>query len=188
MQNPRVKIVPITELTPDQFNANLGTPRGNQALEKSIQTSGHGRSGLIDKNGKIIGGNKFYEKSGELGAEEVIIIESDGTKPIFVQRVDLDLDEDERARLLAYWDNAVAQQDLSWDVTQIAADIDSGLPLDSIWEPEELAQFLGVDKPPFEGDKGSVKQNFILKVRCNSAEQMAELYNKLVDEGWDVLS
>lgn len=181
----QAKIVKMTDLTPDNKNANRGTIRGNAKLEDSIQFAGHGRAGLLDRNNKIIAGNKFYEKSGELGAEEAIVIESDGSLPIFVKRIDMSLDEDERARMLAYYDNAVAQMDLAWDEAQIAADQEAGLPLEMIWTPEEIASFLGIDEPPYSEDEEK-RQNeleFILKIKCNDEGDLRSLYDRLVSEG-----
>lgn len=180
-----VEIVPMSSLIPDLANANLGTVRGNAKLEDSIRSSGHGRAGLLDKNMKLIAGNKFHAKAGELGAEEAIVIKSDGTKPIFVQRIDLDLDIDEKARLLAYYDNAVAQMDLSWDSAQIAADLEAGLPLEDIWTAEELAAFLGIDDEPFKPEKENSPLEFILKVECRDESELRGLYERLVGEGLD---
>ena len=47
----------INELIPDPKNANKGTKRGNQLVERSLREYGAGRSILIDKHGKIIAGN-----------------------------------------------------------------------------------------------------------------------------------
>ena len=105
----------LADLTPDQNNANLGTERGSRLLEKSISQFGTGRSILIDKNGHIIAGNKTAEMAGQLGMEDVEIVQSDGTKIIAVQRTDLDLETDNRARELAYADNRVADP-LYWNM------------------------------------------------------------------------
>lgn len=51
----------ISDLIPDDRNANKGTERGNGLLERSLQQYGAGRSILIDKNNRIIAGNKTVE-------------------------------------------------------------------------------------------------------------------------------
>src|ERR1700733_5030787 len=82
----------IDELTPDKMNANKGTARGRAMIEASLRSYGAGRSILIDKkNGKIIAGNKTAENAGAAGIEDVLIVQTDGTKLIAVQRMDLDL-------------------------------------------------------------------------------------------------
>lgn len=177
-----IKIVRMQDLVPDPSNANMGTERGNAKLEDSIQKHGHGRSGLIDKNGKIIAGNKFYAKSGELGAEEAILVESDGTKPVFVQRTDLDLDTDLSARMMAYYDNFVSMVDLAWDESVVTEDLQNGLPLDELWTNDELSDFLGVDDLPYEKEKERSEISFTLTVNCKTEEEVQTLYNELSSE------
>lgn len=91
----------LADLTPDAKNANRGTERGGQMVEDSLRTYGAGRSILIDKHGVIIAGNKTAEHAGSIGFEDVIIVPTDGTKLVAVQRTDLDLATDQAAKELA---------------------------------------------------------------------------------------
>ena len=104
----------ISDLRFDDKNFNQHTQRGLGLLEKSLQKFGAGRSILIDKNNNIIGGNGVVEAAGNIGLEDVQIVESDGTKIVAVKRTDIDLNSAE-GRELAMADNAVAAEDLSWD-------------------------------------------------------------------------
>lgn len=104
----------ISDLRFDDKNMNAHTSHGMGLLEKSLQQFGAGRSILIDKNNRIIGGNGVVEAAGNIGLEDVQIVESDGKKIIAVKRTDIDLDSKE-GRELAMADNAVAAEDLSWD-------------------------------------------------------------------------
>ena len=61
-------------------NANKGTERGQKMIEDSLRAYGAGRSILIDKNGRIIAGNKTAENFGSIGLEDVLVIQTDGTK------------------------------------------------------------------------------------------------------------
>ena len=128
MTSDTVKRARVADLVPDGRNANRGTPRGRAVLDKSLQELGAGRSILVDRNGRIIAGNKTHEAAAGAGLEDVIIVETDGTQLVAVKRVDLDLD-DEAARRLAYADNRAAQLGLEWDVEQLAADLEAGLDL-----------------------------------------------------------
>lgn len=141
------KNVKITTLTPDSRNANKGTQRGLRALDDSLRQLGAGRSILVDKAGRVIAGNKTLERAADIGMEDVIIVESDGTKLIAVKRTDLDLDGDDgKARKLAYADNRIGELDLDWDVEQIALDLAAGLDLSGIWDEGELADLgIGID-------------------------------------------
>ena len=146
--NNGIHTVDISELIPDERNANKGTARGMQALEDSIQECGAGRSILLDKNGKIIAGNKTHQKAGETGFTEVIVVPTDGTKLVAVQRTDLDLDTDPEARKLAYADNRVGQLDLDWDVETIIQDINEGIELTPYFYDEELQEIIGEKSEP----------------------------------------
>lgn len=117
----------ITDFTFDAKNANRGSERGAYMLERSLEKFGAGRSILVDKHGTVIAGNKTLAKAGEMGLEDVIVVQTNGDKVVAVQRMDLDLAKDERARELAFADNRVSEISLEWDADQILQDIESGL-------------------------------------------------------------
>lgn len=87
----------IDDLRLDQRNANRGTERGDLMLERSLQKYGAGRSILVDKKGTVIAGNKTLVKAGEIGIEDVVVVQTDGSKIVAVQRMDLDLAKDNSA-------------------------------------------------------------------------------------------
>lgn len=105
----------ISELKFDTDNANKGTARGRSLLEKSLQRCGFGRSVLLDKNNRIIAGNKTIETAGETGFENMRVIDTDGKEIIAVRRKDLDLLKDQKARELAILDNRVSELDIDWN-------------------------------------------------------------------------
>lgn len=137
----------ITDLTPDPDNANKGTARGESALEDSISSYGLGRSILIDKNNRIIAGNKTAQKAGELGLDEVTVVETTGHQVVAVKRTDLDLERDPDARMLAYTDNRTSELDLDWDVEQLAADMER-LDLTSVFMKVEIEDLLAINEIP----------------------------------------
>lgn len=106
--------IKVSDLTFDDKNFNKHTEFGMSLLEKSLRKNGAGRSILIDKNNRIIAGNGVVETAGQIGLEDVQIVESDGTKLIAVKRTDIDLDSKE-GREMALADNATSAADLSWD-------------------------------------------------------------------------
>lgn len=142
----------ISDFTPDPSNANRGTERGRALLEQSLRQYGAGRSVLVDRNGRIIAGNKTLQTAGEIGLEDVIVVQTDGKQIVAVQRMDLDLANDEAARMLAYADNRVGQIDLDFDPAQLLADMTAGLPLDDFWRQDELdallAEIMPKPEPP----------------------------------------
>ena len=60
---PIPSIQSLEDLTVDPHNANCGTPRGQEALARSLREYGTGRAVLIDRHGRIIAGNKTVEQA-----------------------------------------------------------------------------------------------------------------------------
>lgn len=145
----------IADLQLDQENANEGTERGAAVLEISFRENGAGRSIVLDRENRVIGGNKSTETAVAVGLEDVIIVETDGTKLVAVKRTDLDLadPDDHRARMLAYMDNRASELNLSWVPSQILADLHQDRPLDLIWQPKELDRLLSKIQLTFEGEE-----------------------------------
>lgn len=136
-----VKRAKLDTLTPDHANANKGTERGRYALEASLRQYGAGRSILLDKNGRIIAGNKTVETAADVGLDDVLIVETDGKQIVAVQRTDLDIDS-EAGRGLAYADNRVGQLSLDWDAEQVLADLNAGVDLSALWRQDELDEMI----------------------------------------------
>src|SRR5262245_53842753 len=103
----------LADLEPDPQNANRGTDRGRAALDQSLRAYGAGRAVLIDRHGRIIAGNKTVEQAKRLHLP-LRVVKTDGTYLIAVQREDLDLANDPRAKALAIADNRVGELDLEW--------------------------------------------------------------------------
>ena len=104
----------ISELRFDDKNMNDHTEYGMSLLEKSLRDFGAGRSILIDKNNNIIAGNGVIEAAGNIGLEDMKIVETTGDKIVAVKRTDIELDSRE-GRGLAMADNATSSADLSWN-------------------------------------------------------------------------
>ena len=132
----------LSDLTPDDRNANKGTQRGTGVIEDSLRKYGAGRSILIDRNGRIISGNKTAEAAASIGLENVRIIETDGHEIVAVKRTDLDLDSKE-ARELAIADNRAGELNLDWDVDALTALEAEGVDLDGLFYEDELQALLG---------------------------------------------
>ena len=114
--------IKVSDLIPDDKNFNKGSEFGQGLIEKSFEKFGAGRSILIDKNNKIIAGNKSTENYGALGGQEVIVVESDGKQLIAVKRTDIDLDTPQ-GREMALADNAAAKANIVWAEDIIASEV-----------------------------------------------------------------
>jgi DNA modification methylase len=140
-----VPITSLSDLTPDDLNANAGSERGTGQLEKSLRKYGAGRSILVDRNGRVIAGNKTLEGAASIGMEDCIVVQTQGDKLVVVQRTDLDLD-DPKARALAVADNRISEVNLSWNPAVLQELIDGGTDLSDLWFESELAALLAGDQ------------------------------------------
>ncbi|MDQ3419422.1 MAG: DNA methylase, partial [Acidobacteriota bacterium] len=135
-------ITDIHALTADPQNANRGTARGRALLRESLSNCGAGRSVLVDKDGRIIAGNKTVQAAATLGLP-IRVVETAGDELVVVHRTDLNLLSDERARTLALADNRVAEVDLDWDPDILKQHLAAGVDLKDLWTGPELERLLG---------------------------------------------
>lgn len=112
------KVIDIEELIQDDHNFNKGTDKGKELIEKSFRELGAGRSVLVDKDNRLIGGNKAQIGALAAGIKKARIVESDGTELIVVKRTDISLDT-EKGRKMALADNATQEANLSWDKEEL---------------------------------------------------------------------
>ena len=185
------QIKTVADLRPDPANANKGTERGRYMVEASLREAGAGRSIVVDKNGKIIAGNKTLESWADISGE-IEIVRTDGKKLVVVQREDLDLDDVEGlARKLAYFDNRAGEVGLSWDTEQLLSDIQSGVDLDAMFRQDEIDELLaglvdGQDVDPLDGmvpDDDRYKEQYGVIVMCANEAHQEEVFNTLIEMG-----
>lgn len=112
----------ITDLIPDDKNFNKGSAVGTALLEKSIEKFGFREAATLDKNGKIVGGNKRTETAGALGFEDVEIIKADPSKIYALQYDDIDLDTP-KGRELALALNQTAAKNIVIDAEVVEAEL-----------------------------------------------------------------
>lgn len=118
MAKQATKTSRITDLIEDDYNANLGSLEGMKILKESVERFGAGRSILVDKNNRIIAGNKTKRTAEESGLEEVIIVKAKANQLVAVMREDIDLDTLE-GRSMAIADNRTSEKNLVWDVDNL---------------------------------------------------------------------
>lgn len=150
----------IESLVPDNKNFNKGTQYGDHLMDESLRRFGLGRSILIDKNNRIIAGNKTAEKAADIGFTDVVVVEVDGNQLVAVKRKDIDLDS-AKGRELALADNATGKANLAWDedlISDISAQFnfepgDWGVEIETI-NPDDY----GTDFALNSGDKKPIQQ------------------------------
>ena len=169
----------LSDLIPDDKNFNKGTEFGQHLIEKSLRENGAGRSILLDKKNRIIAGNKTTEKAAAIDLDDVIIVETDGTKLVAVKRTDIDLDS-EQGRQMALADNATSAANLEWDEDQLRAmqqEIDGfdpkewGVELTKIVDEEE------------QGAKEKHVDDWLINIECTGEAQCQQLYDELIKRG-----
>jgi len=139
---PEIKTVPITDLLPDENNANRGTERGRKMLKRSLKKLGAGRSILVDRKGVALAGNKTLEEAKAQGYKNVVVVPTDGSTLVAVQRTDLDA-SDAKAQELAIADNRISEVDLSWD-TEVLSGTEADLA--EMFDPLETDRLLNEGK------------------------------------------
>lgn len=150
----------IESLVPDNKNFNKGTQFGDHLMDESLRRFGLGRSILIDKNNRIISGNKTAEKAADIGFTDVVVVEVDGNQLVAVKRKDIDLDS-AKGREFALADNATGKANIAWDedlISDISAQFnfepgDWGVEIETI-NPDDY----GTDFALNSGDKKPIQQ------------------------------
>lgn len=174
----------VHDLIQDDRNLNKGTERGQQLIEKSLRQFGAGRSILVDKNNRIIAGNKTHANAEAAGIDDAVIVETDGTKLVVVKRTDIDLDS-KQGREMALADNATVKVDLDWDtdaLNSVAEDFEINT---EEWGINEL---VSIDESELTESKE--EKPFSIKFTFHSLTDMNDFRNKfekIITDEFDVL-
>ena len=169
----------IESLVPDNKNFNKGTEYGDRLMDESLRRFGLGRSILIDKNNRIIAGNKTAEKAADIGFTDVLVVEVDGNQLVAVKRKDIDLDTS-KGRELALADNATGKANLSWDEKMIA---EMATKFD--FNPDDWGVDVSMEEPDNEEEEQTKKEiSTRLSVECGDVSKLSMLSSELQDRGF----
>lgn len=177
-----MKETKINDLIPDDKNFNEGTQYGQHLIEESLRKFGAGRSVLIDKNNRIIAGNKTIENAAAIGLEDVIVVETTGDKIVAVKRTDVDLDSKE-GREMALADNATGMVNLRWDEAALAeaeaefgiAPSEWGINMATIIDPDDFFEGLQGE------DNGKRTEHITITLTDDCIEKRAEIVQAIRD-------
>jgi hypothetical protein len=178
--------VKLSQLKPDPHNANKGTKRGGELVAKSLQQFGAGRSVVVDRDGVLIAGNQTAGQAAAAGIQDdVLLVQTDGTQLVVVQRTDLSID-DPKAQGLAVADNRSAELGLDWDASVLLSIGD----LQPFFSPNELDKLkvLSADAFAATDQSGTLASAYsVLVTLADEASQLA-LLEKLTAEGYECRS
>ena len=161
----------IESLVPDNKNFNKGTEYGDRLMDESLRKFGLARSIVIDKNNRIIAGNKTAEKAADIGFTDVLVVEVDGNQLVAVKRKDIDLA-----------DNATSKANLAWDESLIE-------DVSQQWgfEPQEWGVDVSVQEEPEQEESSGKKEiSTRLIVECGDVTKLSLLFSELQDRGFSV--
>lgn len=141
----KTDLVHLSDLHQDPDNARLHNERNYAAINASIAETGFGRSLLAASDGTLIAGNATAEVLADLDMTQVIVVESDGTKPIVHKRTDI-APGSEMFRKAAFYDNRAAELASGWD-TEVLAALMQEVDIAAVaMTPEEAADLIAADE------------------------------------------
>lgn len=136
-------------LVQDDMNFNKGTTKGKKMLDYSLSMFGAGRSILVDKNNRIIAGNKTTKSAISSGIKNIRIIETNGEELIAVKRTDVDLNT-KKGREFALADNITSGVNFDIDMDKVKEAMEKVEMHPEVWnvrlQNEEKLDRFGEDK------------------------------------------
>ena len=150
------KHLDIEALIPDDLNFNKGCAEGEKMIDYSLATFGCGRSVVLDKNNRIIAGNKTAAGAINAGIKKVRVVDVTGDKLVAVRRTDVDLDT-KKGREFALADNVTAAVNFNIDMYKVREAMERVEMHPEIWDVE--VPETNTDGPDrFGGDKNTTVQ------------------------------
>jgi hypothetical protein len=148
--------IDIEALVQDDLNFNKGCAEGEKMIDYSLEHFGCGRSVVLDKNNRIIAGNKTAASAIKAGIKKVRVVEVTGDKLVAVKRTDVDLDT-KQGREFALADNITANVNFNIDMEKVKEAMERVEMHPEIWNVEvPQSNTDGPDR--FGGDKNTTVQ------------------------------
>ena len=154
---PAVRQGTLADLSPDPRNPRRHTPRNRAAVVASLQEVGVVRPLAAAADGTLIAGNLTADALAEIGLDDVIIVESDGTRPIVHVRTDI-APGSPAAIKAGLYDNRAAELADGYD-PQVLAALLAEVPVASTLLTEAEAAYLiagGTDRETLTFDHAAI--------------------------------
>jgi hypothetical protein len=175
-------MVSIGALHADPANARRHNPRNVGLIEESLQEVGAGRSIVIDEDGVVLAGNATIEAAGNVGIENVRIVEASGNEIIAVRRRGLTQRQKTR---LALFDNRTAEL-ADWDAEALVALAQAEeAMLAGMLSESEIEALAGDVEDGGHGDEAgfNYKTQFGVIVICEDEPSQRAVFERLSGEG-----
>lgn len=135
---PVIKKAHISKLKLDPKNARERTELSSGVIKKSLTEFGACRSIVIDENDVIRAGNGTFKEAGEVGIENVLVVEADGKTIVAVKRKGL---TEEQWAQYAVADNT-ASDFSTWDIETLQ-EISNEYDITAFFPNEEIEKVMG---------------------------------------------
>jgi hypothetical protein len=139
MTDPRIHDSHIGALTPDEDNARRHNPRNIGMIGNALQEVGAARSIVIDEYNVVLAGNGTLEAAGQVGIENLLIVDAPGDTLVAVRRTGL---TDAQKRKLALYDNRTGEL-AEWDANVLLAQA-SLVDLSDLFYDSEMTALMGL--------------------------------------------
>ncbi len=184
----KTDLVHLSDLHQDPDNARLHNERNYAAINASIAETGFGRSLLAASDGTLIAGNATAEVLADLDMTQVIVVESDGTKPIVHKRTDI-APGSEMFRKAAFYDNRTAEL-ASWD-TEVLAALMQETNIAPVAMTQAEAEALinraydddGRETEPSAPAEVALSSQWLVVIECHDESEQTALLERFLDEG-----
>lgn len=138
-------------LVQDDLNFNKGTVEGEGMLSRSIERFGVGRGVVVDKDNRIVAGNKTVASAIKNGIKRIRVVETEGDQLVAVKRTDVDIDT-KKGREFALADNVVGNVNFEIDMDNVREAMERVELHPEIWDVDVPAE-----KTMRRFEQGSVK-------------------------------
>jgi DNA modification methylase len=142
--SPPAGTLALSDLQADPHNRRTHNPRNLGMVREALQKVGAARSIVIDEHNVVLAGNGVHAAAADAGIHTVRVIDAAGDELIAVRRAGL---TDEQKRALALYDNRSGELS-TWNLEQLAADLQGGLDLKPFFFDKELAAMMRATHKP----------------------------------------
>ena len=136
----------LSDFQTQKINANRHNPRGMGMLDNVIAKDGWISAITVANDGETFAGSARLETALDRFGDdaEPIVIDSDGTRPIIVRRIDIANADDPRAVRLGIADNRIHDVNVDYDA-KILASIAEEVDISDMYFDDELAAIVDAD-------------------------------------------